>query len=187
MHEDKLDASHLLVEILHHRQEDRSQALEICCKMLNLLGQNIPYQNQLSVITQLAQLAATRLSSAFTSDEDYCSMKYTENKRINHIMRFYAQLTIVSYTKGGFMPYFSFLMAYISRFTNGRFGFVDKVGNIVKPGEQILPTFSLCPTYLISESHTSSRYLQRLALCLLYLSVDYVFPRAKGCMFIHSR
>ena len=116
--EDKLDASHLLIEILHHRQEDRSQALEICCKMLNLLGQNVPYQNQLSVNTQLAQLAATRLSSAFTSDEDYCSMKYTENKRINHIMRFYAQLTIVSYTKGGFMPYFSFLMVYISRFTN---------------------------------------------------------------------
>ena len=108
--EDRLDAAHLLVEILHHCQEDRSQAFDICCKMLNLLGQNVPYENQLSAITQLIQLAQTRLNSAFTSDEDYCNMKYTENKRINDIMRFYAQLTLVSYTKGGFMPCCSILI-----------------------------------------------------------------------------
>lgn len=108
--EDRLDAAHLLVEILHHCQEDRSQALDICCKMLNLLGQNVPYENQLSATKQLIQLAQTRLNSAFTSDEDYCNMKYTENKRINDIMRFYAQLTLVSYTKGGFMPCCSILI-----------------------------------------------------------------------------
>lgn len=99
--EDKLDANHLLVDILHHRQEDSSQALDVCCKMLNLLGQPVPYPHQLPVATQLLQLARTRLNSAFTSDEDFCNMQFKEDKHINDTMRFYAQLTVVSYTKGG--------------------------------------------------------------------------------------
>ena len=99
--EDKLDANHLLVEILYHHQEDLSRALHICCEMLNLLGQSVPYQNQLSLATLLLQAVRTRLNIAFTSDENFRNMRHTEDKHINHIMRFYAQLTHVSYTKGG--------------------------------------------------------------------------------------
>ena len=46
--DDKLDASHLLIKILHHEQHDSQAALNICCDTLTALGENVKNSNQLS-------------------------------------------------------------------------------------------------------------------------------------------
>ena len=48
--EDKLDASHLLITILHHEQQDSQEALDICCGILTALGEKVKIPRKLSTL-----------------------------------------------------------------------------------------------------------------------------------------
>jgi predicted ATPase len=98
--EDKLDAYDLLVRMLQHHQDDLSLALNTCCNTLKLLGEDVPYDTELSAITQIIELARTRIYSSFVSSSDMLNMPRTTCRQSAEIMRFYYQLALVSYTKG---------------------------------------------------------------------------------------
>lgn len=98
--EDKLDANYLLVTILHYHQDDLSLALHTCCKTLNLLGEQVAKDTEVSSISMIVELGRTRVNSSFVSSSDMLKMPRTSCKQTGEIMRFYHQLALVSYTKG---------------------------------------------------------------------------------------
>jgi predicted ATPase len=96
--EDKLDAFDLLVRMLQHHQGDLSLALKTCCNTLKLLGEDVPNDTELSAMTQIIELARTRIYSSFVSSSDMLNMPRTTCRQSAEIMRFYYQLALVSYS-----------------------------------------------------------------------------------------
>jgi hypothetical protein len=123
--DEKLDAYHLLISVLHHQQENEDLSIgelcngydhlykilllqeryilmlasNTCCKVLKLLGEEVPITGKMSAVLQIWDMAKTRIFTAFTSDEIF-SLPHTKCKRDEDIMRFYWKLMVVSYHRG---------------------------------------------------------------------------------------
>lgn len=100
--DDMLDAYYLLVNILYHAQEELSEALIICCKVLKLLGEDMPSDPDTgnSALNHLLEITKTRVNFALTRNIALLNMPRTECKKTVAIMKFYSQLALVSYNKG---------------------------------------------------------------------------------------
>jgi hypothetical protein len=74
-------------------------ASNTCCKVLKLLGEEVPLSGELSTVLQIWDMAKTRIFTAFTSD-DIFHLPETKCKRDVDIMRFFWKLMLVSYHRG---------------------------------------------------------------------------------------
>ena len=77
----KLDAYDLLVTILQHHQDDLSLALDTCCKTLKLLGEDVPFDEDISAVTQIIELGRTRINTSFISSSEMLNMPRTKCKQ----------------------------------------------------------------------------------------------------------
>eukprot|EP00804_Cyclotella_cryptica_P020612 CCRYP_003442-RB/>CCRYP_003442-RB protein AED:0.05 eAED:0.05 QI:255/1/1/1/1/1/3/704/1362 len=195
--EDTLDAYYLLVNILYHAQEELSQALITCCKVLKLLGEDMPYNPDTghSALSHLVEITKTRLHCALTTNNALLNMPRTECKRTVAIMKFYSQLALVSYNKGPLLCGY-----YISRWVS--FSLSKMV--VCRYTPVALAFYSAVLAYGLNERNCLEAYrIGKIALTLLnesehkmemprvYLSfycyVGVMFEPMQACLEQHRR